>query len=580
MSKGPFPIISVHDTYEILPDKSAKCTRVYTLYNKSSKTINIATAQFTDKFDAGTVNHAIEDTVAGNRPLGVLQDTYNKVCYWYPSKPELSPEEKIKITLSYDWPAFLPTGDTLQISNRSDKKIQYSLTIKGDDLNLINQMKINESTPANVKTEFTSGELRIGPVEISGGAPLFHAIISIIPTINIKFELPLLKFLASQEKNNLFSNHVLIMVQHLLGDFIPFINALEQCGLKKNNCYIIGIPYSTKDYVVSVLKEDKKYPHVFAPADYPFDNYVNDALKMVGERCKTEGKKFIIIEDGGYVVPLLHSKEFRQYIKHCIGAVEQTKNGIWVDRDLEKKRKLKLPVMSVADSKLKNEYEGKLIGQAVCGNIDRLLQKFAKESAYEKKCLVIGLGSVGLNVCAALKAKSAIVYGYDSDSSKRKEAKRTGIQIAKSIMEKIGEVSLIIGGTGKSPINFREIVKVRHNTVFVNATSKRKEINYQDLDGLTNSMDLKKGFGIRYRTTLGKDIWLLANGYPVNFFDAESVPDKDIQFVPALLFKAAALLFDKKYSEKSKVHNIPGKLQAEIKDKFLAIKDSAFDISQ
>ncbi len=113
----------------------------------------------------------------------------------------------------------------------------------------------------------------------------------------------------------------------------------------------------------------------------------------------------------------------------------------------------------------------------------------------------------------------------------------------------------------------------------VNATSKRREINYQDLDSLTVSREVKKGFGIKYKTTLGKDIWLLANGYPVNFFDSESVPDKDIQFVPALLFKAAALLFDKKYSVKLKVHIIPARLQDEIKDKFLTMKGSAFDIS-
>ncbi len=475
MARGPFPTISVHDTYEILTDKSAICTRHYVLHNESKKTITIGKGGYRDKFDLSTINHSINDNPAGHRTLDVLKDAYNKECYWTPSKIELSPDEETEIILSYDWPDFLPSSDKeslLQISNRNDRRIQYSLTIKSGDPTLIKAMMVKESTPPGVKIESSSEELRIGPVEISGGSPLFHVSIAIAPQVSVYTELPLLKYLSSQERSDLFSDCMVIMVQHMLGDFIPFVSALEQCGMSKENCYIIGIPYSTKEYVARFLRTDKKFPHVFTPTDYPFDEQVNNVLKIVTQRCRDERKKFLVIEDGGYVVPLLHSKEFSPNLKYCIGAVEQTKNGIWEDREIERKGKLKLPILSVADSKLKNDAEGKLIGQAVCSNIDRLLQKFARETAYEKKCLVIGLGAIGLNICRALKAKSAVVYGYDANASKMKDARKEGITIAKSISEKIGEVSLIIGSTGKSPINFSEIVKVRHNTVFVNATCK------------------------------------------------------------------------------------------------------------
>lgn len=370
------------------------------------------------------------------------------------------------------------------------------------------------------------------------------------------------------------------MVQHLLGDFIPFINSLEDCGVTNKNCYIIGIPYSTKKRVVEILNK-KGYKNVKSPKEYPFENEIKDVLEKVLKKCKKDNKnpkKFLVIEDGGYVVPILHSNEFRKGLKYCIGAVEQTTNGIWRDKELAEKSKLKIPVINVAESKLKKELEGKLIGKAVVLNIERLLKKHYDEGVSYRNCLVNGLGDVGLKIALTLKNLGANVFGFDINRKKMLAAKKEGIKVGKSVSELISDQSIVIGGTGRSPIGFKEIASSQHNTIFVNATSKREEINHEELDSLTNKKELIEGLGLKYHLTIGgKTILLLAEGYPVNFYDSESVGDNEIQFVPTLLFEAARLLCEGKFMG-PKIYDISRKLQQEIEEKYKTIREAPINL--
>lgn len=52
----------------------------------------------------------------------------------------------------------------------------------------------------------------------------------------------------------------------------------------------------------------------------------------------------------------------------------------------------------------------------------------------------------------------------------------------------------------------------------------------------------KTAIGSWYELKNGNKLLLLANGFPVNFFCAESVPDKLMDLILTLMFQAAKLL--------------------------------------
>ncbi|MFQ5454866.1 MAG: hypothetical protein ACE5EA_01525 [Nitrospirota bacterium] len=80
-----------------------------------------------------------------------------------------------------------------------------------------------------------------------------------------------------------------------------------------------------------------------------------------------------------------------------------------------------------------------------------------------------------------------------------------------------------------------------HGSYFVSASSKRLGIDYDEFKSLikTDSKINLPGIGVRYTLHNDRNITLLADGLPVNFFIGESVPDKKIAFILALLFKSA-----------------------------------------
>lgn len=164
----------------------------------------------------------------------------------------------------------------------------------------------------------------------------------------------------------LFGEYVLLLIQHLLRDSKSLMEAFVDAGANPRDMFIIGIPYSSK---TNVIRELKKTFKVFTPP-FPIDEAVIDVVEQAVEVCKEKGKKLLIIEDGGYAVPIIHgwlieTRKDGGYIKvpipiksgetleYCYGAVEQTAQGVWRDKEIE----LKIPVLTTASSKLKRVLE-------------------------------------------------------------------------------------------------------------------------------------------------------------------------------------------------------------------------------
>lgn len=355
---------------------------------------------------------------------------------------------------------------------------------------------------------------------------------------------------------------MIILVRHLLGDFIRLIPSLERIGISPENTVILGIPYSTKSHVVSRLRT-KGYT-VFAPEDYPFTEDVHRAIRESIKKAKEMNREILTVEDGGYIVPLIH-KEYSEELGLFRGTVEKTANGIWQDRELEQKGILKIPVMNVGEFPLKQLVESPLVGEAVVRNLSNLFAKLGK-GIRGKDILIIGYGNVGKQVADTPKENKAVTHVYDFDKTKLLQAKNDGHIVKENLTEAVRTKFAIIGGTGRTVINRDVILALDHNTYLINATSKRVEINIDELDALTGRAPKTEG-GVAQRHSLinGKDVILVAKGFPINFYgEAESIPDENIQFVIGLLFTGILRLAEDEF--KPGIYDIPEKTRQEIAD--------------
>lgn len=354
--------------------------------------------------------------------------------------------------------------------------------------------------------------------------------------------------------------YVAILIPHLLNDSVGYIETLRGLGLDPGRTHIIGIPYSTKDSAVATLWH-LGYKNIVAPKEYPFAEAVRETLSTALAQCERGGHPLLVVEDGGYVGPMLH-EDFIDSLSVCHGIVEQTRNGIWQYR--ERGIKISLPVINVAESELKLRKESPLIGSAVVFNIETLLRPVGR-SIKRYRTIVVGFGSTGRETANALQSKGMDVCVFDKDSTKREEARESGFKSGDDLSVLLKDRDLIIGCTGEESIPRSAIARFEHHAIFANASSKRRELDYAELKALTKEQSSVMGIGTEITLINGNKITLLADGFPVNFV-GESVEDEEISFIYGLLLLSALYVVQNHDDLPSGLVPVPATLQDEINE--------------
>ncbi|MGD2247730.1 MAG: NAD(P)-dependent oxidoreductase [Candidatus Methanofastidiosia archaeon] len=347
-------------------------------------------------------------------------------------------------------------------------------------------------------------------------------------------KLPLLYYQRKKFGDNIFQDYVILSVFHLLRDSIQFFEALTHMGACNEDVYIIGIPYSNKKDSVKKLK-NKGY-NVFTP-NFPIEKTILHIIEESCICCTNKNKSLLIIEDGGYIIPMIH--QFDELLHNVIGAVEQTARGVWNDKNVD----LKVPVLTVAFSEFKKELEAPEVGKAVVINIRQLLSE--RTFLRGKKVGVMGFGTIGKNVAQCLKDLGAIVKISEIDIKKAIIAQLSGFEHLDS-KSLIKECDIIIGTTGRKSIGLNEILAAKNNTIFVSASSKQIEIDMDSLERLSMSKEVLS-IGTEYKLVNKNKVLVLANGFPVNFYCSESVPDRLIDFILSEILECAFKLATEKF---------------------------------
>jgi adenosylhomocysteinase len=350
-----------------------------------------------------------------------------------------------------------------------------------------------------------------------------------------------------------FSNCYFIIVLHFLRDLIPFLEALIKFGADPSKCYFIckPYPYAYKNLIKAELRKKGCSVYISSSPEEIIEN-VRLVLQILKKSLKTQNSYFIVVEDGGYVVPILHS-EFSELLQFCMGAVEQTTKGIRRDKKVKAK---KIPILNVAECRFKKEYEPPFVAEAIVRNIRNMLPD--KNFAGEYAC-VVGFGSIGSKVVEALnKSLGMKVYVVEWNPAVLLRAS-TSSYVAKADSfpnELIPNSSLVIGATGginNYGLGKYEISLLRHNSIIASASSDRDEIDVQELEWLAGdkpenrrnifSKDGQKiGTEYTFERVDSRVVLLLADGYPINFYSSESIPNESFDPILTILFFSALKL--------------------------------------
>lgn len=398
-----------------------------------------------------------------------------------------------------------------------------------------------------------------------------------------KSSLPLLSYfidLKAKEVGEIFNDKCFVIVLHFLLDLIPFLEGLIKLGAKPENCWVLAKPYPYPYKRIIQEELQKERYHVYIAEQYPIDQVCAEILHNAYLHAMQSNLKIIIVEDGGHVAP--HTEEMSN--KECfVGAVEQTTKGYWRYKELEDKKKLSFPVLSVASSKFKLDYEPRFIGKTIVTNIRKFLPE---EHLSGKKALVFGYGSVGSMVSYYLRnIENMIVDICELDPKKRLLARFDNFN-SKSNIKEFGEKDwcLIVGCTGGKKENDKEMSTINedvisllpHGCILVSASSDQIEIDVEclnrysqgnvenmyieeiireeeeeEIDGQDISVRAllrKIKIGSKYKLTLLRrtksppDIILLADGYPINFYSSESVPNESIDPIMTTIFLSTVYL--------------------------------------
>lgn len=369
-------------------------------------------------------------------------------------------------------------------------------------------------------------------------------------------EMKLLGYLADKKLRQLkekglekpFKRYYFIIVLHFLRDLIPLTKELIKFGAEPSKMYFLckPYPYAYKDKIKFFLVGEGCNVYI-ASSIKDLEKRVISVLNEIKQKVESERRKFIIVEDGGYVVPCLH-KKFSEIIGYCKGAVEQTTKGVTRDKRLD----IKIPVLSVAECEFKRRYEPRFVGDAVVRNIWDMLP----DERFEGRiAILVGYGTIGPEIAKRLRdVLRMIVYVVEERAERRDEARAQGFQVFKDVRsclersECMDRCMLIVGTTGRTSIGKDEIAKLPHNVILVSASSDRDEIDVDELELLAAS-NKEPLYSSRDRQKIGtvyelvrldppRKVTLLADGYPVNFYYSESVPNKSFDPILTILFLA------------------------------------------
>ena len=269
------------------------------------------------------------------------------------------------------------------------------------------------------------------------------------------------------------------------------------------------------------------------------------ALKALQDTIGREDR-FVVIEDGGYITPLLHEDEFASLRDQCIGVVEQTTKGLRSVKAVDQSRGLRLPIVAVAESDLKLRLEAAEVGEALAFTLESYFRQTLDTHLHRVPTLVIGYGAVGRPLAEALASRGAKVTVFDLDPNRQIEASVNKLVDTVDSLDDLSQYRLVVGTTGTTSLKSDLLSAASDGIILASGSSDRLEFDLtgliqqvaQPLDANVIQQDLRTTYNLRN----GRSVSLLCDGYPINFIIGDGIAKSVIDPILTELVAGAVLL--------------------------------------
>jgi len=321
------------------------------------------------------------------------------------------------------------------------------------------------------------------------------------------------------------------VVQHLFPDTVRLLKRLHEYVPIDT---VIGISYSGDAQSAEELRS--MGIRVLTPEYTALPATITENLISTIERCKQNGERLVIHEVGGFAIRALHEPRYLGG-DIVVGALEITKQGVWVAQQLDQ---LRIPQLNIAQTRLK-EIEGKLVGEAVVAALDTILRELGYATV-GRDGLGCGYGWVGKGVARSLQQRGASVSVRDVDSVSLVEAAVDGFTPNRS-NTLCRQPAIVVGASGRCSIDSEIIDQLPDRCFLVSGASKDHEIDIAHLNSRTQKSQRIHEHVRQCTLDNGRRLLLVNEGYPVNFTGA-SVPDEIVEFLFAELIMLVPKLLD------------------------------------
>jgi adenosylhomocysteinase len=291
------------------------------------------------------------------------------------------------------------------------------------------------------------------------------------------------------------------------------------------------------------------------------------------EMC-LEQKPNIIIDDGGDLVSMLHTKR-TDLASELYGGCEETTTGVIRLKALEREGKLKFPMIAVNDAKCKHMFDNRYgTGQSVWDSILRNTNLIIAS----KTVVVAGYGWCGRGVALRAAALGASVIVTEIDPVKAIEARMDGYKVL-PMMEAapLGDIFVSVTGCNKI-ITTAHFPLLKHGAILTNAGHFNVEVDMAALeDYAVRSYESRKNI-TAYELPNGRTVHVIGEGKLVNIAAADGHPAEIMDMSFAVQFLSAKYVLENRETLKPGVIDVSDEIDKVVSSKLLEAWGVKIDI--
>lgn len=273
------------------------------------------------------------------------------------------------------------------------------------------------------------------------------------------------------------------------------------------------------------------------------------------EMC-LENKPNIIIDDGGDLVGLIHSKR-PDLAEECWGGCEETTTGVIRLKAMEKQGVLKFPMVAVNDAQCKHLFDNRYgTGQSVWTSI----MSNTNLIVAGKTVVVAGYGWCSRGIAMRAAALGATVIVTEIDPVKAMEARMDGFAVMP--MEKaapLGDFFVTATGCFRT-ITVEHMLLMKDGAILSNAGHFNVEVDMESLEAAAvEKKEMRKNI-MGYKLSNGRWVNVIAEGRLVNIAAADGHPAEIMDLSFAVQALSAMYIKDNHEKLQNAVIDVTGQI--------------------